>query len=142
MVSVPEVLPSTAFTNEPSFASRMVTVLDWASTLGVKLTTIELGVTRETDGAAGVAKVWVTVMTGDLARVVSVPPRLTSQSLSTSRRRRWWTQSHPALGRLGAVINGEGGAGGERHAEHDDGLTVDRDRTSARRRVASGRTRR
>jgi hypothetical protein len=54
----------------------MVTVLDWASTLGVKLTTIELGVTRETDGAAGVAKVWVTVMTGDLARVVSVPPEV------------------------------------------------------------------
>jgi hypothetical protein len=51
----------------------MVTVLVLALTLGVKLTTIELGETRETDGAAGVAKFSVTVMTGDLARVVSVP---------------------------------------------------------------------
>ena len=45
-------------------------------TLGVKLTTIELGETSETDGAAGVAKVWVTVITGDLASVVSVPPEV------------------------------------------------------------------
>src|ERR1039458_2859540 len=64
----------TAFTSEPAFANRMVTVLVVALPLGAKLTTIELGETRETDGAAGVAKVWVTVMTGDLARVVSVPP--------------------------------------------------------------------
>ncbi len=73
---MPVVLPVTTFTSEPSFANRMVTVLVLALTLGAKLTTIELGETRETDGATGVAKVWVTVMTGDLARVVSVPPEV------------------------------------------------------------------
>src|SRR5579863_1532097 len=76
MVSVPEVLPSTAFTNEPSLANRMVTVLDVALATGVKLTTIALGETRETDGAEGVLKVCVTVMTGDFARLVSVPPEV------------------------------------------------------------------
>src|SRR5580700_1228633 len=74
MVSVPVVFPSTAFTNEPSLANRTVTVLDLALGLGVKLTTNELGDTSATEGAAGVAKVSVTVMTGDLARFVSVPP--------------------------------------------------------------------
>ena len=44
---MPVVLPMTAFTSEPSFANRMVTVLELALTLGVKLTTIELGETRE-----------------------------------------------------------------------------------------------
>ncbi len=47
-----------------------------ALTLGTNFTTIELGETRETDGAAGVARVSVTVMTGDLASVVSVPPEV------------------------------------------------------------------
>jgi hypothetical protein len=53
-----------------------VTVLEVALALRVKLTTIELGETSETDGAAGVAKVSVTVMDGDLARSVSVPPEV------------------------------------------------------------------
>src|ERR1700683_3094699 len=74
MVSEPVVSPSTAFTKDPSLANRTVTVLDLARGFGVKLTTIALGETSETEGAAGVASVWVTVMPGDLARSVSVPP--------------------------------------------------------------------
>src|SRR5664280_2078029 len=73
MVSVPLVLPVTSFTTELSFASRTVTSLDLALGFGVKLTTIELGETSDTDGAPGVANVSVTVMTGDFARLVSAP---------------------------------------------------------------------